>query len=110
LGELHLGFKATKILHEDVFNFRLDISLRRAVEDIKKMTTAITSMLNQSNIGGRSHNLCVNKIEALALIAQAALNDIKALPLAAFGRKQAEKPVVSWDSVLTRAENSESER
>jgi hypothetical protein len=102
-GELHLGLKASRLLHDDVLSLPPDISLNRVVMDLNKLCTAISSRLSLNrthNIGGFGHHRCANDVEELARIAHYALNDIKPVPLTTFGREQAEKQVISWDSVL----------
>jgi len=103
-GELHLGFKAARLLQADVFSFPPNISPNSFVVKLNKLRTAITSSFDHSIMGGGSHSACAISVEALAHISQAALDDIKPLSLTMFGRKQAEKQVVPWESVLIRAE------
>jgi len=97
-GELHLGFKAARLL-ADGLSFRSDISINRAVADLNKLSTVLRLNLN-CNIGGYIHSSCSVISTELTRIAQNALTDIKPLPLTTFGRKQAEKQVVTWNSVL----------
>lgn len=97
-GELHFGFKAARLL-ADVFSFRSDISINRAIADLSKLRTVLTINL-RCNIGGQTHYSCSYSFTELAQIVQNALADIKPLPLTTFGRKQAEKRIVTWNSVL----------
>jgi hypothetical protein len=103
-GELHLGFKAAKLLQADDFSCPTNIFLNDFVVKLNKLRTVITSSFDHSIMGGGSHSACAFDVKALAQIAQAALDDIEPLSLTKFGRKQAEKQVVSWESVLIRAE------
>jgi len=107
-GELHLGLKDVKLLHEGILSLTPDIPLNRVVMDLNKLSTAISSRLsldNSLNIGGYAHHLCANDVNELARITQHALDDIKPISLTTLGRKHAEKRVVSWVSALTdRAE------
>jgi len=107
-GELHLGLKDVKLLHEGILSLPPDIPLNRVVMDLNKLSTAISSRLsldNSLNIGGYAHHLCANDVNELARITQHALDDIKPSSLTTFGKKHAEKRAVSWASALTdRAE------
>ncbi|KAF8541978.1 hypothetical protein BDD12DRAFT_827083 [Trichophaea hybrida] len=103
-GELHLGFKAAKLIQADAFNFPQNISLNRAAADLYKLSTTVMSNFDHLILGGNSHSGCAGDVVALAKSAQAALSGVKPLPLTVFGRKPAEKQVVSWDKVLSSTE------
>jgi hypothetical protein len=103
-GELHMGFKAAKLLtNSNGFNISLDDSPSRVVAELHKLSSVIQTLTNY-NFGGCQHRGCAVDITGLAQIAQAALNGINQLPLTTFGRNQAERRAVAWDSVLAGAE------
>jgi hypothetical protein len=102
-GELHMGFRAAKLL-TSFFNIGLDRSPRCVLTSLDKLNTLIESNLCSTTLGGYNHQNCAFHITALVEKVQAVLRDTSQLPLTRFGRKQAVKRVVSWDSVLTGAE------
>jgi hypothetical protein len=106
-GELHMGFKANKLLTTNGFNSGLDTSLNCIVANLNKLSTLILSNFNSSNFMGRTHYNCCVEVTQLAEKVNAALTDVRPLPLTTFGRTQAQKRVVSWDSVLTGAEEED---
>jgi len=108
-GELHMVFKATMLLTSNGFNSGLDISLNYVVASLHTLSTLIASNYKSSNFLGRSHCNCCVEVTQLAEKVKAALTDVRPLPLTTFGRTQVQKRVVSWDSVLTGAEEEESE-
>jgi hypothetical protein len=86
-GELHLRFKAGRLLQADVFSIPSGISLNRVVAVLDKLSKATISDLKDARMQGYYHNACAVDITGLATTAQAAVNDIKSLRLATFGRK-----------------------
>ena len=103
-GELHMGFKAAKLLtNSNGFNISLDNSPSRVVAELHKLSSVILTLVS-CDFGGYQHYGCAVDITGLAQIAQAALNGINQLPLTTFGRNQAERRAVAWDSVLAGAE------
>jgi hypothetical protein len=100
-GVLHMRFRAANLFADD-FNFRSGTSITSLVSKLNTLCNEITSNTQNHTIGGWNHyNYCNSDINEPSKVAQAILNDWKPLPLATFGRKQAEKRVVTWNSVLT---------
>lgn len=99
-----MGFKAAKLLtNSNGFNISLDNSPSRVVAELHKLSSVILTLVS-CDFGGYQHYGCAVDITGLAQIAQAALNGINQLPLTTFGRNQAERRAVAWDSVLAGAE------
>jgi len=100
-GVLHMRLKAANLFADD-FNFRSDTSITSLGSKLNTLCNEITSNTENHKIGGwNRYNHCNSDINEPSKVAQAILNDWKPLRLATFGRKQAEKRVVTWNSVLT---------
>jgi hypothetical protein len=102
-----MGFKATKLLTSNGFNIGLDTSLNCVVASLNEMSTLMVSNYRNSSMFGHSHFNCCVEVTQLAENVKAALTDVMPLPLTTFGRTQLRKSVVSWDSVLTGAEEGD---
>lgn len=102
-----MGFKANKLLTANGFNSGLDTSLNCIVTSLNQLSTLMLSNFNNSNFMGCTHYNCCVEVTQLAEKVKAALTDVRPLPLTTFGRTQAQKRVVSWDSVLTGAEEED---
>jgi len=99
-GVLHMRFRTGGLFADD-FSFRSDTSITSLVSKLNTLCNEITSTTQNYTLGGWNHYGCNSDISNPSRVAQATLNDMKPLPLANFGRSQAEKRVVTWSSVLT---------
>jgi len=98
-GELHMGFKTSKILVKD-FAIPSGTSIRDLVCEIVRLIGATAVNTQTVRIHGVMHNGCDAGINRMARDVQAALDGISPLPLTAFGRTPAKRSKVSWKRML----------